>query len=184
MTFVDRNVYDGDWDGGKMHVQSLSAVSPCACSYEELFDAAYNLNLSRENIGELHRRLIFNLITNNVDDHARNFSFIMNEDGHWSLAPAYNISFSMDNTQAHRMTVNVKDCNFGKSDLFLIAQKYNVPNYEEVLSKTLSSISGIKVILKKNGVNEKHVDHLWREVEHEIRNRLCYCASLYEITMR
>ncbi len=155
-------------NGKKLHVQSLSAVSPCACSYEELFDAAYKLNLSRENIGELYRRLIFNLITNNVDDHARNFSFIMNEDGHWSLAPAYDISFSMDNIQAHRMTVNGKDCNFGRSDLFLIAQKYNVPNYEEVLSKTLSSISDIKVILKKNGVNEKHVDHICQRIRDNI----------------
>lgn len=74
---------------GKVHMQSLLAMAGNVTSYEEAFDTMRKLDLEYKDFEQLYRRMVFNVLAGNIDDHARNFSFIMNRAGKWSLAPAY-----------------------------------------------------------------------------------------------
>lgn len=80
--------------GEKIHVQSLRALSPSANDYMNLFWLCNKLQVSEEQKEELFRRMVFNFIAGVSDDHNRNFSFMMDKTGQWSLAPAYDVMFS------------------------------------------------------------------------------------------
>ena len=82
-------------NGEKLHVQTLAAMGhynynfPGVCSYEQYADIATKLGIGIEGIKEIFRRMVFNVFTVNCDDHAKNFSFIMDRQGVWDLSPAY-----------------------------------------------------------------------------------------------
>ena len=136
----------------KLHVQSLAALSPQSSSYEDLFEIAEKLKLTREDIIELYRRLLFNVVIHNIDDHARNFSFIMDATGKWSLSPAYDISYPITERNNHNMTLNGKNENFKMDDILSIAYTYRILNHEEIYQKILSAVSCLNTILEINGV--------------------------------
>ena len=75
-------------DGKKIHTQTLAAISPEADSYEQLMTVCRKLHLPEADCSEVFRRMVFNILANNTDDHNKNFSFIMSEDGSWRLSPA------------------------------------------------------------------------------------------------
>jgi len=87
-------------NGEKLHMQSLGALShisyqePGICSYELVSLYMRKLNLSQKEIEQLYRRMIFNCLAINQDDHVKNISFLMDKNGKWTLAPAYDITFS------------------------------------------------------------------------------------------
>lgn len=86
-----------DRNGGKkIHTQTLAAIYPDAESYEQLISVCRKLRLPDADCQEVFRRMVFNILSNNTDDHNKNFSFIMNEDGAWRLAPAYDITYIID----------------------------------------------------------------------------------------
>ena len=80
--------------GEKIHIQSLRALSPSANDYMNLFWLSNRLHLPEGQKEELFRRMVFNFVSGVSDDHNRNFSFMMNKSGQWSLAPAYDVMFS------------------------------------------------------------------------------------------
>ena len=83
-------------DGRKIHMQSLLAMRGETDSYEEAFDVLCSLSLNYRDREQLFRRMVFNVISGNIDDHARNFAFLMDESGRWSLSPAYDVIYSID----------------------------------------------------------------------------------------
>lgn len=113
--------------GGKLHMQSLGALGHYdfhqagAYGYEQAFLAIRRLGLPMAAIEEQFRRMVFNIVARNQDDHVKNIAFLMNQDGEWSLAPAFDVTYS-DNpagawTGAHQMTVNGKRDGFSLADL-------------------------------------------------------------------
>lgn len=114
-------------DGEKLHMQSLAALAHFdfniaqAYSYEQAFDVARRLNLSLDAIEQLYRRMIFNVVARNQDDHVKNIAFLMDKRGQWMLSPAYDIAYSYnpsgDWTARHQMTVNGKSEKFSVEDL-------------------------------------------------------------------
>lgn len=156
-------------NGCKIHTLSFAAMAPRSYSYEELFKVAVSLKLVREDIIELYRRLLFNIVTHNVDDHARNFSFIMDAKGNWSLAPAYDITYPITEHNIHSMTLNGKNERFRMDDILSIAYSYNILNHEDIYHQVLSSISNLNDILIKNGVSKKLSDNICKRVSGNIR---------------
>ncbi len=113
-------------DGGeKLHMQSLCALahfdfnSAGAYSYEQALLTIRQLNLPMAAVEEQFRRMTFNIIARNQDDHVKNIAFLMDKAGHWSLTPAFDVSYSYnpsgDWTATHQMTMN------GKRDGFTLA---------------------------------------------------------------
>ncbi|HBR18743.1 MAG TPA: toxin HipA [Phycisphaerales bacterium] len=112
--------------GGKLHMQSLAALAhldfnqPGANSYEQAFDAMRRLDLSALATAEMYRRMVFNIIARNQDDHVKNIAFLMDRSGNWSIAPAFDMIYSYQPggnwTSNHQMTVNGKRDNFTLDD--------------------------------------------------------------------
>ena len=102
----------------KLHMQSLGAMAHFdfnqagSASYEQAFTIMNALSLSHTDKAELFRRMIFNVLALNCDDHVKNISFLMNKSGEWKLAPAYDVAFAYNPagawTSSHQMTINGK----------------------------------------------------------------------------
>jgi serine/threonine-protein kinase HipA len=111
--------------GEKLHMQSLCALAHFdfnqagAYSYEQALLTIRQLNLPMEAVEEQFSRMTFNIIGRNQDDHVKNIAFLMDKAGHWSLAPAFDVTYSYnpsgDWTATHQMTMN------GKRDGFTLA---------------------------------------------------------------
>lgn len=113
-------------DGGKLHMQSLCAMAHYdfnmagAYSYEQALLVMRQLQLPMQAIEQLFRRMVFNIVARNQDDHVKNIAFLMNKSGEWSLAPAFDMTYSFNPTGAwtasHQMTMNGKRDNFTMED--------------------------------------------------------------------
>jgi serine/threonine-protein kinase HipA len=111
-------------DGDKLHMQSLAAMAHLdfnmagAHGYEQAFDVMRRLDMSATEMAKLYRRMVFNVVARNQDDHVKNIAFLMDRRGNWSLAPAYDMTYSYQPsgqwTSSHQMTIN------GKQDGFLL----------------------------------------------------------------
>lgn len=92
-------------DGRRVHVQTLAAMAPGVDSYEGLMDVCRRLGLGVDALTEVFRRMVFNILSNNTDDHNKNFSFLIGADGRWSLSPAYDMTFIFDTNGMRPMNV-------------------------------------------------------------------------------
>jgi serine/threonine-protein kinase HipA len=116
--------FDRTDGGGKIHMQSLGALghfdynSAGVHSYEQGFALMRQLGLSMVELEQQYRRMTFNIIARNQDDHVKNIAFLMDKQGQWSLAPAFDVTYSYNPagiwTAVHQMSVN------GKRDAFTL----------------------------------------------------------------
>jgi len=114
-------------DGSKLHMQSLCALAHLdfnqagAHGYEQALLTIRRLELPMSAIEEQFRRMVFNLVARNQDDHTKNIAFLMDRSGAWSLAPAFDVTYSFNPsgkwTSSHQMTVNGKRDGFTLEDL-------------------------------------------------------------------
>ena len=88
--------FDRKAGGAKIFTQTLFAVNPSASSYEDLFRTARTLGVPQKEINELFARTAFNFLAGNVDDHNKNFSFLMDGEGRWHISPAYDMTFTVE----------------------------------------------------------------------------------------
>ncbi len=112
--------------GGKLHAQSLCALAhydynnPGAYAYEQAFLVMRQLNLGMETIEQQFRRMAFNVIARNQDDHVKNIAFLMDRQGRWSIAPAFDVTYSYNPegawTAQHQMSINGKRDGFKLED--------------------------------------------------------------------
>jgi serine/threonine-protein kinase HipA len=118
--------FDRDEHGHKLHMQTLGAMAHLdynqagAHSYEQAFDVMRRLDLPLASREEQFRRMLFNVVARNQDDHVKNIAFLMDKAGRWSLAPAYDVTYSYNPsglwTAAHQMTINGKRDAFTRAD--------------------------------------------------------------------
>ena len=123
--------FDRTDDGDKLHMQSLAAMAhydfnePGAHSYEQAFDVMRRLELPATEIEEQVRRMAFNVIARNQDDHVKNIAFLMDRNGRWRLSPAYDVNWAYnptgDWTSLHQMSVNGRRDGFDRADLIACA---------------------------------------------------------------
>ncbi|HEX6860599.1 MAG TPA: HipA domain-containing protein [Caulobacteraceae bacterium] len=120
-------------DGGeKLHMQSLAALGhldfndPMANSYEQAFLLMRRLGLSMQELEQFFRRIAFNVIARNHDDHVKNVAFLMDRAGAWRLAPAFDLTWAYNPTGAwtnqHQMSINGKRNDFEIDDLVRCAE--------------------------------------------------------------
>ncbi len=114
--------FDRVEDSKKLHMQSLGAMAHFdyniagAYSYEQALLVIRQLDLGMDAIEEQFRRMVFNIIGRNQDDHVKNIAFLMNKRGEWSLSPAFDVTYSFNPsglwTSTHQMSINGKRDNF------------------------------------------------------------------------
>lgn len=116
----------------KIHTQTFGAMChidyniPRLASYEMLALRCIDLGIPQKQLDELFRRMVFNVLAVNNDDHVKNFSFLMNKEGVWSLSPAYDLTYSYDPRNKwlsqHQMTINGKGNDIKIHDLLMCAK--------------------------------------------------------------
>jgi len=124
--------------GGKLHMQSLCAMAHYdfnmagAYSYEQAIQVIRRLGLGIDAVEEQFRRMVFNIVARNQDDHVKNIAFLMDRKGRWSLAPAFDVTYSYNPdgawTSKHQMTLNGKSDGFTPGDLNACAKTAMMKN--------------------------------------------------------
>lgn len=138
--------------GEKYFVQTLAALAHFdyfqsgAYSYEQLFMTMKQLSIPQTDLEQQFRRMVFNLVGCNHDDHVKNFGFMMNRRGEWSISPAYDLCHSEGSefTRRHQLSLNGKTHDFDKQDLKYMAEYVGLPRGREklVLEETVEAFSG------------------------------------------
>lgn len=137
--------FDREGQNTKHHIHTFCGIRHFdynklySYSYEQLFQTMRMLNLTYPEAEQMFRRMVFNVMATNYDDHTKNFSFRLKEGGKWELAPAYDIcySFSSDNiwVNQHTLSINGKHKNITGADLRTIAQSNNIRNTEKIVDE-------------------------------------------------
>jgi len=134
----------------KIHVQTLCAIQHydfaniTSYSYEQVFQTMRQLRLSYAEAEQMFKRMVFNVIARNCDDHTKNFSFLMDAQGKWKLAPAYDICFAYrpDSlwVSQHNLSINGKRKDLGRADLIAIAKQNSIRNPEKIIEQALKLV--------------------------------------------
>jgi len=151
----------------KLHMQTLCGLAhfdyniPGAYSYEQLFQTMRTLRLPYTDAEQVYKRMVFNVVARNQDDHTKNFSFLMDKSGKWSLAPAYDVAYCYNPlgefTSQHQMSINGKRDNFIKEDLLKIAQSMNIKKAPEIIEEVISSVTQWNKVAEECGVNRNQI---------------------------
>ena len=156
-------------NGKKVHIQTLAAMNPSADSYEALFEAACRIGVPPGELRQLFRSMVLNVLGGNVDDHNKNFSFLMDDDGHWHVAPAYDYTFSVDPdapyyVNRHSMTVNNKTEGITAEDLLEVARRYGIKAAEPFIEKAIGIVSHYPEYGREAGVGEEWIGTIEKEI--------------------
>ena len=150
-----------DRDGQRRyHVQTLAAVAHLPtgmgaelCSYDNIFSVIDDLGLGYESKEQMFRRMAFNVLADESDDHTKNFSFLMREDGRWELAPAYDINGGAPQAAEevldpwcgwhdfHAIKVNGKQSKITDDDLLTVADRFAIGTAPRVLREVKAALS-------------------------------------------
>lgn len=143
--------FDRQNGNGKLHMQTLCGIAHYdykmlhAYSYEQVFQVMRRLRLPYSQAEEMYRRMVFNVIARNQDDHTKNISFLMDKEGKWSLSPAYDMSWSYNPqgtwTAKHQMSVNNKWDNISRDDLLAVAKNVNIKRAGEIIEQVKDGVS-------------------------------------------
>jgi serine/threonine-protein kinase HipA len=135
----------------KLHMQTLCGIAhfdyniPNVYSYEQAFQVMRQLRLPYPDAEELFRRMVFNVICFNCDDHTKNISFLMNKQGEWRLSPAYDVTYAYNPEnrwlKQHQMAVNGKRENIYRGDLLKVASEMNIKKPLEIISTVQNAVS-------------------------------------------
>ncbi|PHM38952.1 toxin HipA [Xenorhabdus mauleonii] len=149
----------------KIHMQTLNAIAhvdykkPGLYSYYELFHVVRELQLSFKEADQLFRRMVFNVIARNHDDHSKNFAFLMDNEGKWRLSPAYDLAYSYKPgskwVNSHWMTINNKRDNFVREDFYSFedtSRRFTKKYVNELLEEIKESVSLWPKLAKENEV--------------------------------
>lgn len=132
-------------NGEKIHLQTLAAINPDARSYEDLIATCRELSISESEIEKLFALMVFNIIANNTDDHNKNFSFLLEENGPWRMAPAYDVTFIFNTNGTgpnleRRLSVGGKISDISKSDLLDFAKQNDIKNATAIINRVAEAI--------------------------------------------
>ena len=125
--------FDRPDNGGKLHMQTVGALEhvsynePGTYSYEQALLLIRRLGLGTPVVEQQFRRMVFNVVARNQDDHVKNIAFLMDRQGAWSLAPAYDVIWAWKPgnlwLDSHQMSINGKRNGFTVADLRAVAAR-------------------------------------------------------------
>jgi serine/threonine-protein kinase HipA len=162
----------------KTHMQSLCGIAHYdfnmagMYSYEQAFAVMRQIGLTQAEIVQLYRRMVFNIIARNQDDHTKNISFLMNEKGKWRLSPAYDVTFSHDPkskwVDKHQMSVMGKRSDFVRNDLIESGKTIGIKKPENIIQEVGEAVRNWDTYAKEIGIkntriteiSDKHRKHL------------------------
>lgn len=151
-------------NGKKIHMQTLCGIAHYdyrlhrAYSYEQAFNVMRALRLPYSEAKEMFRRMVFNVVVRNQDDHTKNISFLMDESGRWRLSPAYDMGYAYNPnggwTATHQMSINGKFEDITRQDLLTFALQNNIKDAHLIIDEICEATSRWPQIAKECDVPE------------------------------
>lgn len=155
-------------NGEKIHMQTLCGIAhydyrnPRSYSYEQAFNVMRALRLPYSQAQEMYRRMVFNVVIRNQDDHTKNISFLMDKQGKWVLSPAYDMGFAYNPkggwTAQHQMSINGKFDNITRKDLLEFARRNNIKEADEIIDHITETSSRWPLIARECEVPQPMID--------------------------
>ncbi|MES2592602.1 MAG: type II toxin-antitoxin system HipA family toxin [Bacteroidota bacterium] len=137
--------FDREPDNTKLHVQSFCSMQHYdfnevnLYSYEQFFETMRMLALPYNEAEQFYRRMVFNVMGRNCDDHTKNFAFILDKTGKWRLSPAFDVCHAYrpgsEWVNQHNLSVNGKRNNISKTDLLEVAKQMNVKKAQNIINE-------------------------------------------------
>lgn len=161
-----------DREGGstKHHIQTFCAMKHfdynlvTSFSYEQLFQTLRELKLPYPDAEQLFRRMVFNVMARNCDDHTKNFAFRLKKDGKWELAPAYDVCHAYQPkhqwVSQHALSINGKRTNITKDDLLTIGKSIKHKKAAETIEEISNTVSQWKTYADEVKVSPKLRDEI------------------------
>lgn len=162
--------FDRTHDGQKLHMQSLGALAHFdfnvagAHSYEEAAQVMRLIGLGQEEVAQLYRRMVFNVMARNQDDHVKNIAFLMDRSGQWSLAPAFDMTYAYQPggpwTGSHQMRINGKRDGITRDDLLACARHMSMRERtaEGIITEVSDAVTQWSHFAQRAGVPEQQAD--------------------------
>lgn len=158
-------------NGKKIHMQTLCGIAHFdyrlhrAYSYEQAFNVMRALRLPYSEAQEMFRRMVFNVVVRNQDDHTKNISFLMDESGKWRLSPAYDMGYAYNPngrwTATHQMSINGKYDEITREDLLAFAQQNNIKEAADIIDETCEVVSHWPDMAKDCGLKQGIIDDIF-----------------------
>jgi serine/threonine-protein kinase HipA len=165
--------FDRTPDGRKIFMQTLCGIAHMdfnqagAYSYEQAMDVARRIGLGNAALEQLFRRMVFNAFARNQDDHTKNIAFLMDKRGQWSLAPAYDVTYSFNPegawTHRHQMLINGKRDDFVRDDFQAVAKRFRIASakaVDEILEQTDQALDEWPRLAAEAKVPQKMADQI------------------------
>jgi len=158
---------DGDT---KHHIQTLCAMQHydfnqiTSFSYEQLFQTMRLLKLPYPQAEQLFRRMAFNVMARNCDDHTKNFAFRLKQNGNWGLTPAYDVCFAYrpESTwvSQHNLSINGKRKDITKEDLLIVAKSMNIKKANQIIQQINDVVSKWATFAEEAKVNNNFMEQI------------------------
>ncbi|MCL2689553.1 MAG: type II toxin-antitoxin system HipA family toxin [Chitinispirillia bacterium] len=160
-------------NGRKFHVHTLAGLLNINFNDTDIEAGTFlhtvdYITRDHRQIVEAYKIIAFNYIGFNNDDHAKNFSFLMDDKGQWSLAPAYDIGYSKGQNELHFMRLNGKRRNAEAKDFRKIAENFNIKGWNTIIEKILTEFEKWPVMAKDCGIPERHINKVNKRLRENI----------------
>lgn len=162
--------FDRPGPNAKLHMQSLGALGHLdynqvgAHSYEQAFQAIRRLGLPMADVEQQFRRMIFNVVARNQDDHVKNIAFLMDREGQWSLSPAFDVTYAFSpkpgkNTASHQMSINHKREDFSMADFREVARHASIrrDRVDEMIEEVIAAVRQWPALAARTGVENERI---------------------------
>lgn len=169
-------------NGQKIHTQTFGALChidyniPLLASYEMLALRCRDIGITQNEIDELYRRMVFNVLGYNNDDHVKNFTFLMDKKGKWTLSPAYDLTFSYNPNSEwvsqHQMSINGKAKDINLNDLLATAKvmSISITKAKKIIKEVSNVLSCWQEYSKNVGVKEEFIEEINKYINLALSN--------------
>jgi serine/threonine-protein kinase HipA len=161
-------------DGEVFHLHSVAGLThsnfniPMHYSYDELLRLTRYLTGNQSAVNEQFKRMVFNIVGRNQDDHAKNFAFIMDKNGVWNLSPAYDITYANGTgyTKNHQLSVRGKTNNFSLNDILEIATLHSIKKSfaKETINQITEIFSSFKNRAKQLDIKKDFISEIDKSI--------------------
>lgn len=161
--------------GRKQHSATLRSLCGEITSYDDIFRACRLLRLPYRDMEQLFRRAVFNYLAGVTDDHDKNFSFMMSENGTWKLSPAYDVTFTVNYKNRfigdhHAMSVEENDRLLTRRQLLRLAMENDIRQPDEIIREISSVLHTYVSKAEEAGIPDFHKDLIWEFIKKQIEN--------------
>jgi serine/threonine-protein kinase HipA len=163
----------------RIHMQTLCAIAhfdyndPNSYSYEQLFQIMRKMRLPYEDALEMYKRIVFNVVGKNLDDHTKNISFLLKKGDSWRLSPAYDVIYNHNPegkwTRRHQMSINGKRENISYKDLLVLGKENNIKTSKKIIEQVLETLAKWKDYATDAGIENNRIKEIGKNMELDLK---------------